>query len=69
MGIVNTDDFRRRVLAQRDLLASRAATPSPSPTAGATQATGEERELADIAATLRRIERTLNRIQSDGPAD
>ena len=29
----------------------------------------EEGELADIAATLRRIESTLNQIQSDRPAD
>lgn len=69
MGIVNTDDFRKRVLAQRDLLASGGSTAAPSPATGATRAIGEEGELADIAATLRRIESTLNQIQSGRSAD
>ena len=69
MGIVNTDDFRKRVLAQRDLLAAGGSTAAPSPTTGAIQAIGEEGELADIAATLRRIETTLNQIQSDRATD
>lgn len=63
IGIVDTDEFRRKVLAQRDgitmgtgdvLTPSTAARPSPA---------GDE--LAEIAATLQRMEATLERI-ADG---
>ena len=69
IGIVDTDEFRRKVLAQRDgitmgtgdvLTTSTGARPSPA---------GDE--LAEIAATLQRMEATLERIAdgSSGPSN
>ena len=60
IGIENTDEFRRRVLEQRDRITigteDTAVASSPRPAAGS----GDE--LAEIAATLQRIEVTLQRI-------
>lgn len=60
IGIEDTDGFRRRVLAQRDAITMRGGA-SPSPMVGTSDSEGES-ELAEIAATLRRMESTLERI-------
>ena len=70
LGIRGTDDFRTRVLAQRDAITSGApVAPVAEGSSSAAAASTGGNELADIASTLRRIEATLDRIADDRPAD
>lgn len=70
LGIRGTDDFRTRVLAQRDAITSGAPiAPVAEGSASAPAASTGGNELADIASTLRRIEATLDRIADERPAD
>lgn len=59
LGIIDTDDFRSKVLAQRDLVTSRGVTIDTNQhdaSAGSTD------ELREIAATLHRIEDVLGQL-------
>ncbi|MBQ72334.1 MAG: hypothetical protein CMJ67_05455 [Planctomycetaceae bacterium] len=64
MGIVDTDEFRRQVLAQRDRLTSGSTETTPNRTIDPqpASATGE---LAEISATLQRMEALLERMAND----
>ena len=63
IGIRDTDEFRRRVLAQRDLTSS--APSSPGPAINGSSDAG----LDEIAATLLRIESSLDRLASRDSKD
>ena len=63
IGIVDTDDFRRKVLAQRDLITIGTRDSRDAGGTSASQASGGE--LAAISETLLRIEATLERITDE----
>ncbi len=67
MGIVGTDEFRRRVLAQRDLITTGVGETSKE---AAPAAPPESRsELREISETLLRIESHLDRLASRDSKD
>ena len=63
IGIRGTDEFRRRVLAQRDLTSSAPSSPGP------VISTSSDAGLDEIAATLLRIESSLDRLASRDSRD
>ena len=67
IGIVDTDEFRSQVLAQRDRLTSSSTETSPSRDLDAEPASAPG-ELAEISATLQRMEALLERM-AKGPGD
>ena len=62
MGIVGTDEFRRRVLAQRDLITTGVGETSKAATHAAPPESRSE--LNEISETLLRIESHLDRLAS-----
>ena len=60
LGIINTDDFRSRVLAQRDLVSGGVVTTISNDRQDASS--GSHDELREIADTLHRIEDTLGQL-------
>ncbi len=61
LGIVDTDNFRSQVLAQRDLITGSSAAINTDKPAPPSSSPGELQEIAD---TLRRMETLLDRIAS-----
>ncbi len=69
LGIVDTDDFRSRVLAQRDLVSGSGGPIGPIDAKRAALAEGSPDDIREIAATLHRIEGVLGRLveERQGP--
>ena len=64
LGIAGSDEFRRQVLAQRDRLTSGSTEKAPAGAVDHEPATGGT-ELAEISATLQRMEALLERMANE----